>query len=1367
MSKNRHPTKREVIHGIILSLFFIVLCAGAFYLVKETEQGLIGNVIGVSNTTGNSSLVLFDDGDRDRNAGGKVSYLEVNNLFNETSNIYFFANLTNLTGFAMSSASGSSCAIEFETGAGGNTGPFAMVFNSSIGMFEYNRSFPGNGTFIWNATCSNGNAGIGSVRAYDTVRIFGVGCTSAVLESNITNNTVICSGTYSLNPAGSTALYIRNNNITLDCNGSTIRGSGTGIGIALGNYNGTVLKNCRFQNYGNGSVYSLYGQHKDNILLFNNTLSDSPVLMNLSFIGNVTIQNSSFNNFTTGALDVYNITNATVLFNEFCGGTAFANATGTVTANVSNNTICTTLVFPANNTDMYDINFTFNNLWISQVRMRCTLFANNQSSGRYRGLGVEKNITLNTSLYQGQQVLWNVTCDDSYGNTGVSQTRNVTYRSCTVPTVNMSFPASTNVTFCPGRYELNATGILPMATVTSNNDTFLHCNNTILIGNGGSNIAGIALENDVFRYSIRHCFIGNVQRVIAASSVNTLTLGNITIFNNTFNSTNGVLVEWGSYYNFTNNTFNGTILSLSNVSNNYIINNTFTVEGGNTHLLLNNSVNTTILWNNITHNQASAIEIYFGNIIPTTPIRPQFEQLIANNTVCRPPGVTGSPNTNDILIDNFRLTTSPILDGLLANNTFCNFSSNEANRSIARVQWTIQVNVVNATNNSINSAMVNITDFSNTSVVTGLMTNQTGFTNETRVTQFIVDNSSTLINLTPTTFNASKNTEKTNLTLTIDSIRSATTNNVIIINLSQDATPPSVTQIIPITGTVEQAINFTANVTDQTGVQSCSFFSGSSNTSTTTQGIMGYSLSDNVTNKTFSYGTAGTYFVYANCSDNGGNTWYNLTEINITGGIVPGDGGDEEEEGGGGETEPEPEIEVIVEPEPVLEEETDEEQESMGNEVLKIVEIIVDDETVYEDNQFINPIAMQDYDQLIITIILENPEAIPVTNVDLIIENLPEEITAFLDPEEIEIINAGEQIIVTLTLESSGIEDGFTFSFDARGDGNAQTGVEFNIMLEEGVESLDYTRESIVEQVVSVLSFLYKFLFLLFLIPLLLLLRMTTIADEKALRYIVETKKIQKYRKVYVTKETYLKYDTLQNLKPISLTEQEELRARNLLRLGISYELAQGIIYATTCLVPRVYTLETVPQPIRHMYSRILFTSPAKAVQEEALKRYITKEQRKGFTNDEIRRRLQAAGWKLEIIKKYLDPEKDLEVFVKMQKAKGRNMESIRNELLALGWSREIVQKYITEEELLHAHIMIEREHGKTNKQIRSELFTTGWDKEFVEKYLDPRDDVRAYIIACQQRGMERKQVLQNLLAAGWSKEQILSALRKFKKQQM
>ncbi|MBD3314089.1 hypothetical protein GF345_06615 [Candidatus Woesearchaeota archaeon] len=135
-----------------------------------------------------------------------------------------------------------------------------------------------------------------------------------LIEPNITHT--IHNSSFNISPSGLyPAMHVNASNVTIDCNGSAISDSGTGIGIYSAFSNTTII-NCNISNYQYGIVLeSSLNNTIANSTIFNNSIAG--VLLNSTNLTDIT--GNTFNN--TNATDLYiNGTNNTVWLNNFYGG---------------------------------------------------------------------------------------------------------------------------------------------------------------------------------------------------------------------------------------------------------------------------------------------------------------------------------------------------------------------------------------------------------------------------------------------------------------------------------------------------------------------------------------------------------------------------------------------------------------------------------------------------------------------------------------------------------------------------------------------------------------------------------------------------------------------------------------------------------------------------------------------------------------------------------------------------------------------------------------------------------------------------------------------------------------------------------------
>ncbi|MBD3398408.1 hypothetical protein GF412_04255 [Candidatus Micrarchaeota archaeon] len=204
-------------------------CLGAACLFVSYSGGTYEfGVTGFSNYTAgpNAQLGIWDDNDPE---GG-------NKKKQPGDNVFFFANYTNVT--SGNPITGATCNIYF---AEAPSGPFAMQYNGSSGLYYYNRTFS-SATLNWNVTCNE--AAYEMLNLTDTFYSFD----SAIVELENANVTFISSSRYDGPnfPAGSAS--IEGGNISasnLTTNISTDRWAGfygnATARIVLAEYNASIF----------------------------------------------------------------------------------------------------------------------------------------------------------------------------------------------------------------------------------------------------------------------------------------------------------------------------------------------------------------------------------------------------------------------------------------------------------------------------------------------------------------------------------------------------------------------------------------------------------------------------------------------------------------------------------------------------------------------------------------------------------------------------------------------------------------------------------------------------------------------------------------------------------------------------------------------------------------------------------------------------------------------------------------------------------------------------------------------------------------------------------------------------------------------
>ncbi len=288
----------------------------------------------------NTSLVIFDQADAE--GGGKQA--------NITQTIIFYANYTNISVGANGNpindtTDAGECNISF---AAEPIGPFNMSFNESNKFYEYNRTFSAPYTNMpWNVTCLSLEGARLSVT--DNITIIN----NAVCGASLTTNMTLTENLTFNN----TCFTVSANNVTIDCNGFTVNGNGSGNGIFMSSYeNNTLIKNCVVSNFST----AVFGIHTTNTTIINNTFINSTTAVRFqSFSRSINITNNTFFNSTAAVFCTSCRGEININRNFFYGSNDEAVQLEDATANIVDN------VFVRNKGEIYiqldsgpDINYT-------------------------------------------------------------------------------------------------------------------------------------------------------------------------------------------------------------------------------------------------------------------------------------------------------------------------------------------------------------------------------------------------------------------------------------------------------------------------------------------------------------------------------------------------------------------------------------------------------------------------------------------------------------------------------------------------------------------------------------------------------------------------------------------------------------------------------------------------------------------------------------------------------------------------------------------------------------------------------------------------------------------------------------------------
>ncbi len=730
--------------------------------------------------------------------------------------------------------------------------------------------------------------------------------------------------------SGETCFYIAANNVTLDCKGFEINysQSAVGYGINISSQNYSTVKSCNIVqadlSSDTANSYGVYVfKNSSNNTFYNNTITTSGSNANGVHLTSTAYNNSVYSNTiaTSGAgIGVYLLLTAygnNVHNNNITITTSDSNGFGvSLNSNAYNNSVYGNTIITSGSTGygVYLLSTAYNN----------SVYSNTIATSGGVGIGVY----LDTTAYGNNIYSNNITTTGSNGN-GVCL--DTTAYGNNVYDNNITTSGSTGY------------GVCLDTTAYGNN---IYSNN---ITTSGSNGFGVYLLSTAYNNSVYGNTIATSGSTGYGVRLASTTYGNNVYDNNITTSGGngfGVYLQSTAY---NNSVYGNTIATsgstgygvylLSTAYNNSVYSNTITTSNLSSHgIYLNNNVfNNTIYGNNITtKNTSSSYSIYLergvnNNSFYRNRISSLAAGIVINGSTPTDTEVTTFNSfTNDTIVPCTTGCASNYQDIVLTANatdiTFINASFNKSRVAFSplglaapreknnmTVQWFLDVNVTNSSNNNpIANAQVVINDTNGLNIFNGT-TDATGGIPTQLVTEFTMNGSvpwgnndscrqvlNTLIteNLTCfTTYNISVNYTGYNNNNTKADVNSSK-----FLNLSMaiiaDTTFPIVNTTLNATiaseGTSQftarniDVINFTGNITDETGLLSANWTVNFSNN----KQFMNYTLSGTtaqVSNTTdlrgLVNGSVLNFTLYA--TDTSNNVKQNSTLLIVTDALVP------------------------------------------------------------------------------------------------------------------------------------------------------------------------------------------------------------------------------------------------------------------------------------------------------------------------------------------------------------------------------------------------------------------------------------------------------------------------------------------------
>lgn len=471
------------------------------------------------------------------------------------------------------------------------------------------------------------------------------GCGYTVTSNATLPSNLVCSGT---------ALIIGDDDITLDCNGSTITGDQTLYGIYINNYNTITIKNCTITNFTDGirvesSNYNLIEENNlsDNSrgiyvsqgnyaeIVNNNLIGNQAYAFYLDNISNTKIgYNYVKDNNPRGIYMVYsddnNITNNDLNNNTNSGiSLTYSNRNNVLSNNVSESDECIALSNSVNNTILHN---------------RVTITAGN---------------SYGINLYAGSS---NEVRNNTFsGSDGVSL---YVYQSSRNRILDNSIPVSNN----QGIYLRQSSNNLVRNNTASSslNTNGIHLldsdyNNITLNIANSNNANGLYMDNSNGCLIDQNNFSGNTQHGIIITDSH-----NNTLFDNTIpgNMQRGVQISQSTGINLTGNEilnhgFNNGLI-LQNTNHSFIIDNE--IDANYEGILLGSSSTNNTIKSNLVINSTS-----YGIHLDTSS-----ENTIENNNVSynNPSGIYLENSDSNIVKENTANNNS--VHGIIINSSSSN-----------------------------------------------------------------------------------------------------------------------------------------------------------------------------------------------------------------------------------------------------------------------------------------------------------------------------------------------------------------------------------------------------------------------------------------------------------------------------------------------------------------------------------------------------------------------------------------------------------------------------------------------------------------------------------------------------------------------
>ena len=252
---------------------------------------------------------------------------------------------------------------------------------------------------IFAGAVSGAGVGVGGAEEIDV-------CVIPTDDLYINEDTTLCPGTYDIPDAGAIGVIIINaDDVVLDCNGATIRGTGSGDGIYNYGFDNVTIMNCNVMNYRRGIHVRTYADHN---IITNNTVS-SNTIAGISLYGA-----AKYNTIT------YNTANSNNRYGIYL---AFRADNNTVVSNIANSNKIEGIRLEYSSNNMLSNNTANSNscgISMSWNSRNCMLTNNTANSNNYHGILIRSSfnniISSNKANYNQKGLYFTADSEDNVVN---------------------------------------------------------------------------------------------------------------------------------------------------------------------------------------------------------------------------------------------------------------------------------------------------------------------------------------------------------------------------------------------------------------------------------------------------------------------------------------------------------------------------------------------------------------------------------------------------------------------------------------------------------------------------------------------------------------------------------------------------------------------------------------------------------------------------------------------------------------------------------------------------------------------------------------------------------------------------------------